>query len=298
MGAGIADELGEAATPSGLYRRSRGVCAGVGRPERIITSARWKQDGEAPDDADAANALLTINSSATAASPSTFIGLRPSLEDQLGRTAAQAFDALQLGSFARIDFRIDHAERAWITDVASSPGISRKSSSCKSLAQLGFDHQSTLRIVIAATLVAGGCSSFAPDLDTGILKARPKFSHSSRRASPFRPAGIVERGRWHRGPTTIPHDLGQQAMPLHEDGAERVRDPSDGVVEPGPLLHGSLGVSGEEASHRAVCPDHVHDTRLGIGAVAGQLIPEAIEDVDGLAKFAGKAEIAPSAFSG
>lgn len=152
--AAIADELGQAATVQDFVA-GREVCVPVlACPERIITPPMEAQMAKAPDDADA---VMTIHDNLRDGGVSHRPFMGPAeLKNQLRRTAAQAFDALQLGSFARIDFRIDHTERAWITDVASSPGISRKSSSCKSLAQLGFDHQSTLRIVIAATLVARG----------------------------------------------------------------------------------------------------------------------------------------------
>jgi D-alanine-D-alanine ligase len=80
----------------------------------------------------------------------------PSVVQQLFSGAARAFDVLELGAFARVDFRIDAEERAWVTDIGVSPGISTKDAAFLSLAELGFDHPSFLRVVVAATLASSG----------------------------------------------------------------------------------------------------------------------------------------------
>jgi D-alanine-D-alanine ligase len=78
------------------------------------------------------------------------------LEKQMRVAALGAFEALQLSSFGRVDFRIDGAGKAWITDVATSPGISDRSSAFSSVALLGFHYPNFLRVVIAASLAARG----------------------------------------------------------------------------------------------------------------------------------------------
>jgi D-alanine-D-alanine ligase len=78
------------------------------------------------------------------------------VERQLHHAALGAFDALQLASFARIDFRVDCAGKAWITDVATSPGVSDRSSAFHSLALMDLDYPSFLRIVIGASFASRG----------------------------------------------------------------------------------------------------------------------------------------------
>ncbi len=80
----------------------------------------------------------------------------PEVMAELVEGAARAFDVLELGSFARFDFRVDAEERTWITDVGVSPGISETDAAFLSMADLGFDHPSFLRAVLAATLATHG----------------------------------------------------------------------------------------------------------------------------------------------
>lgn len=80
----------------------------------------------------------------------------PEIERRLVACAVDVFQALQLGSFGRVDFRIDNRGEAWVIDVANSPGMSDASSAYSSLGLLGFEHPRFLRVVIAATLAARG----------------------------------------------------------------------------------------------------------------------------------------------
>jgi D-alanine-D-alanine ligase len=80
----------------------------------------------------------------------------PAVEEQLQSAALAAFEALELASFGRVDFRIDSTGKAWITDVATSPGVSDKSSAFHSLALLDLDYPSFLRTVIGASFAARG----------------------------------------------------------------------------------------------------------------------------------------------
>jgi D-alanine-D-alanine ligase len=80
----------------------------------------------------------------------------PSVIEELFENAARAFDVLELGAFARFDFRVDAEDRTWLTDVGVSPGISEKDAAFLSLAELGFEHPRFLRAVVAATLASHG----------------------------------------------------------------------------------------------------------------------------------------------
>jgi D-alanine-D-alanine ligase len=75
---------------------------------------------------------------------------------ELTAKALEVFDALELQAFARIDFRVDREGHAWVTDVGVSPGISDEDSAFHSLAELGLDHPSFLRVVVGATLASRG----------------------------------------------------------------------------------------------------------------------------------------------
>ena len=72
--------------------------------------------------------------------------------ERLRATTAAVFEILQLEAFARVDFRVRDGDDPWLIDVGVSPGLSRGSSAYSSMAELGFDHASFLRLVVAATL--------------------------------------------------------------------------------------------------------------------------------------------------
>lgn len=84
-----------------------------------------------------------------------FEGSEAELE-QLRARAIEVFTAVGVESFGRIDFRIDEQGEAWLTDVAVNAGLSDESSGFCSVSELGFDHPSYLRLVIAATLSGHG----------------------------------------------------------------------------------------------------------------------------------------------
>jgi D-alanine-D-alanine ligase len=75
---------------------------------------------------------------------------------ELNTLAIQAFDALELRGVARIDFRVDSERRPWLTDVGVSPGLARENSAFTSAETLGVDYPTFLRVVVAASLAAGG----------------------------------------------------------------------------------------------------------------------------------------------
>lgn len=76
--------------------------------------------------------------------------------EEIRKRAVDVFRLVGLESFGRIDFRVDESGEAWLTDVAVNAGLSDESSGFRSVAELGFDHPSYLRLVIATTLAARG----------------------------------------------------------------------------------------------------------------------------------------------
>jgi D-alanine-D-alanine ligase len=80
----------------------------------------------------------------------------PDVVQRLRESTAAAFDVLELGAFARMDFRVDADGDGWLTDVGVSPGLGQGNSAFSSLAELGFDYASFIRIVVAATLGSRG----------------------------------------------------------------------------------------------------------------------------------------------
>lgn len=80
----------------------------------------------------------------------------PALKIRLHQHAVEAFGALELGVFARLDFKVDAGGRTWLFDVAVSPGIGGRSAAYRSLAHLDFDYPEFLRLVAGATLAAEG----------------------------------------------------------------------------------------------------------------------------------------------
>lgn len=82
--------------------------------------------------------------------------LTPSRLLELERVTAAACVALELSGFARIDYRIDASGQPWVIDVGVSPGVGMASSAFASLAELGFDYGSFVRVVIAASLASAG----------------------------------------------------------------------------------------------------------------------------------------------
>jgi D-alanine-D-alanine ligase len=78
------------------------------------------------------------------------------LKVRLQQDAADAFEALELECFARLDFKVDSSGQPWLFDVAVSPGIGGRSAAYRSLTHLGFDYPEFLRLVVGVTLAAAG----------------------------------------------------------------------------------------------------------------------------------------------
>jgi D-alanine-D-alanine ligase len=150
----IAREIGQAVTVQEFVSGPE-VCVPVlAIPDRIVTPPVKVVLAKAPDDADA---VMTIddNLEHAAVEYRRFAGA-PAVEAQLRANSLAAFEILELQAFARIDFRVGASGTAWVTDVGVSPGLSTASSAFASLAELGFDHPSFLRVVVAATLASRG----------------------------------------------------------------------------------------------------------------------------------------------
>jgi hypothetical protein len=87
------------------------------------------------------------------------------LKARLRQQAVDAFEALELGCFARLDFKVDSSDQTWLFDVAVSPGIGRQSAAYRSLTNLDFGYAEFLRLVAGATLAAEGLLVLSPELD-------------------------------------------------------------------------------------------------------------------------------------
>jgi D-alanine-D-alanine ligase len=150
----IANEIGQPVTVQQFISGTEVGVTVFSCPDLFIAPPVMTVLTKAPADADA---VMTVfdNFDPDAVSMEPFDAPASVLEE-LFESAARAFDTLELGAFARFDFRVDAEERTWLTDVGVSPGISRTSQAFVSLAELGFDHPSFLRAVVATTLAAQG----------------------------------------------------------------------------------------------------------------------------------------------
>lgn len=152
--AAIAEEIGQAVTVQ-EFVSGREVCVPIiAFPEPIITPPVEQILTKAPRDADA---VMTIddNLNQSAVTYELFDGAEATL-DSMRRTCLEVFDILQVKALGRMDFRVAADGQPWLTDAAITPGLSEASSAFASLSQLGFDHPSFLRLVVAATLGARG----------------------------------------------------------------------------------------------------------------------------------------------
>ena len=110
---------------------------------------------KAPNDLDA---IMTMEDNlASAAVSYQPLEAAPELIEELERVAIECFRVLELGAFARIDFRVAEDGTPWVSDVGVSPGLGPPgSSSFEALRVLGFDHDEFVRVVLGASLVSSG----------------------------------------------------------------------------------------------------------------------------------------------
>jgi len=156
----IAQSIGQSVTVQEFVSGPE-VCVPVfALPDCFTTPAMEVVLGKAPGDP---TAVMTIDDNLTkgAVLHRPFAGHERTVR-KIAARAIQAFEVLELDAFARIDFRIDDNGEPWIIDVGVSPGIGSSSSAFTSLSQLGFDHASFLRVVIAASLASKGVLASSP----------------------------------------------------------------------------------------------------------------------------------------
>jgi len=110
---------------------------------------------KAPNDLDAIMTMEdNLTSSAVSYQP---FEAAPEVIKEVERIAVECFRVLELGSFARIDFRVAEDGTPWVSDVGVSPGLGPPgSSSFEALRALGFDHGEFIRVVLGASLMSSG----------------------------------------------------------------------------------------------------------------------------------------------
>lgn len=150
----IANEIGQPVTVQQFVSGTEVGVTVFSCPELLMPPPVKTVLTKAPGDNDA---VMTVfdNFEEDAISLEPFEAPPPVMEG-LFASAARAFDVLELSAFARFDFRVDADDRAWLTDVGVSPGISRRSQAFHSLTELGFDHPTFLRAVVATTIASYG----------------------------------------------------------------------------------------------------------------------------------------------
>ena len=169
----IAEQLGQAVTVQ-EFVAGHEVCVPIlAYPEPVVMPPVKIERARAPEALDAVTTIRdNLRTGGVAHLP--YDG-PPSSMDQLRSVALSTFDALDLTSFARVDFRVDAAGKTWVTDVATSPGISARSSAFRSLEGMGLDYPGFLRVVSGRDHgVSWSPLVFAPDLDPGGPKAPPE----------------------------------------------------------------------------------------------------------------------------
>jgi D-alanine-D-alanine ligase len=154
--AAIAAEIGQPATVQEFVAGTE-VCVPLYADGAVFTTPAVEAVlAKAPHDPEA---VMTIEDNLTdKAVTHVPHQLGAAIDEQLRHLALTAFEILELGAFARIDFRVDAEGRCWLFDVGVSPGISRKSSAFTSAGLLGMDHATFLRAVLGASLVSAGAA--------------------------------------------------------------------------------------------------------------------------------------------
>ena len=153
--AGIAETIGQAVC---VQRFVPGVEVGVtvlALPDPVATApveVVLRKAGGDPD------AVMTMedNLIANAVSYRAF-DAPPGLLARLATIAIDCYEVLELGAFARMDFRIEANGEPWVSDVGVSPGLGPSgSSSYESVRELDFSHAEFIRLVMAASLLRAG----------------------------------------------------------------------------------------------------------------------------------------------
>ena len=121
-------------------------------PHLVVTPPVDVVLAKAPNDP---TAFMTLDDNLTGAAISYS---RSSLDDHSIDAAValvkDAFHGLELGSFARIDVRVDEQGTPWVIDVGVCPGVSRASAAFASAELLGFAHDEFIRIALGSALAS------------------------------------------------------------------------------------------------------------------------------------------------
>jgi D-alanine-D-alanine ligase len=152
--AAIADAIGQPVTVQEFVSGPE-ICVPVfADPEHVVTPPVEAVLAKAPGDA---NAVMTIDDNLLNEGV-TYRRFHhdAEVEQRMLTAAVAAFEILELEGFARIDFRVDDTGTPWVIDVGVSPGLSMGSSAFSSVAELGLEHATFLRAVVAATLASRG----------------------------------------------------------------------------------------------------------------------------------------------
>lgn len=149
----IARQIGQAATVQAFIPGTEVYVPVMSCPERIVMPPVEAVIRRAAGDPDA---VMTIDDNLERG-----VGYRrfdgpKELIERLGEDALTVFEGLQLQGLTRIDFRIDEGGRPWVIDVAVSPGLSLRSPVFLSASEIGLDHPTFLRAVVAATIGSEG----------------------------------------------------------------------------------------------------------------------------------------------
>jgi D-alanine-D-alanine ligase len=152
--AALAAEIGQPVTVQEFISGPEVGVSVLACPELLIPPPMKTILTKAPDDPDAVMTIYdNLEDKGIVLEP--YDG-PPAVMSELYAMSARSFSGLELGAFARFDFRVDDDQRTWLTDVGVSPGISQKDAAFLSLVELGFDHPSFLRTVVATTLTGYG----------------------------------------------------------------------------------------------------------------------------------------------
>ena len=155
--AAISEEIGQPVTVQEFVSGAE-VCVPVfGLPDAVATPPVEIILARAPDDVDS---FMTIDDNLTQGE----IGYRrfdrgPEVDRNLAAAAVAAFEILELGAFARIDFRVDQENRAWAIRCWRGPRDRTAQLRHLFARPTGLDDASFLRVVVAATLASRGASS-------------------------------------------------------------------------------------------------------------------------------------------
>lgn len=151
---GLAEAIGQPVTVQTFIAGTEICVPLLSHPDHLLTPPMEAIVTRSPDSPDA---VMTIDDTLREDGLNhRRAAIRPAVHEALRRATGEAADILGLGSFARIDFRVDSEDHVWLIDIGTSPGVGRRSSAYKSSAQLGLGYPEFLRVIVAAALASRG----------------------------------------------------------------------------------------------------------------------------------------------